>query len=113
MNDQLVEDPEIILDCLQSQASRHETPCGDGRIIWHLWDESRGTAPVVALFHGGAGSWRHWLRTLPALPPPYRVLLPDLPGLGESDMPPIPDDTDAIAGIVADGIDAIIGTDVF
>jgi pimeloyl-ACP methyl ester carboxylesterase len=112
MNDQLAEDPQTILDRLQSQATRHETPCGDGRMVWHLWDESGGTAPVVALFHGGAGSWRHWVRTIPALVPRYRVLVPDLPGLGESDMPPVSDDADAIAGIVADGIDAIIGPDV-
>jgi pimeloyl-ACP methyl ester carboxylesterase len=112
MNDQIAEDPQTILDRLQSQATRHETPCGDGRMVWHLWDESGGTAPVVALFHGGAGSWRHWVRTIPALVPRYRVLVPDLPGLGESDMPPVSDDADAIAGIVADGIDAIIGPDV-
>jgi pimeloyl-ACP methyl ester carboxylesterase len=112
MNDQLAEDPRTILDRLQGQASRHETPCGEGRMVWHLWDESGGTAPVVALFHGGAGSWRHWVRTIPALLPRYRVLVPDLPGLGESDMPPVSDDADAIAGIVADGIDAIVGPDV-
>jgi pimeloyl-ACP methyl ester carboxylesterase len=112
MNDQLAEDPQTILDRLQSRATRHETPCGDARMVWHLWDDSRGTAPVVALFHGGAGSWRHWVRTIPALLPPYRVLVPDLPGLGESDMPPVSDDADAIAGIVADGIDAIVGADV-
>jgi pimeloyl-ACP methyl ester carboxylesterase len=39
----------------------------------------------------------------------YRVLVPDLPGLGESDEPPIGDNADAIAMIVADGIDAIVG----
>ncbi|WP_428491356.1 alpha/beta fold hydrolase [Rhodopila sp.] len=109
MNDQLSEDPQLILDCIQSQASRHETPCGDGKMVWHLWDRSGGTAPVVALFHGGAGSWRHWVRTIPALLPTYRVLVPDLPGLGESDFPPDGEDAFAIAGIVADGIDAIVG----
>jgi len=112
MNDQFAEDPQTILDRLQGQATRHETPCGDGRMVWHLWDESGGTASVVALFHGGAGSWRHWVRTIPALVPRYRVLVPDLPGLGESDMPPVSDDADAIAGIIADGIDTIIGSDV-
>jgi pimeloyl-ACP methyl ester carboxylesterase len=109
MNDQLTEDPQTILDRIQRQASRHETPCGTGKMVWHLWDESGGMAPVVALFHGGAGSWRHWIRTIPALVPTYRVLVPDLPGLGESDFPRDGDDAFAIAGIVADGIDAIAG----
>src|ERR1700712_5642494 len=111
MNDKLTEDPQTILDRIQNQATRFETPCGKGRMIWHLWDQSGGTAPVVALFHGGAGSWRHWIRTIPALVPSYRVLVPDLPGLGESDFPPDGDDAFSIAGIVANGIDTIIGAD--
>lgn len=109
MDDELADDPQTILDRIQHQATRHETPCGSGRMVWHLWDQSGGAAPVVALFHGGAGSWRHWIRTIPALVPTYRVLVPDLPGLGESDTPPNGDDAEAIAAIVADGIDAIIG----
>ncbi len=110
MNDQLAEDPQAVLDRIQQQASRHETPCGDGKMVWHMWDQSDATAPVVALFHGGAGSWRHWIRTIPALVPSYRVLAPDLPGLGESDFPPDGDDAFSIATIVADGIDTILGS---
>jgi pimeloyl-ACP methyl ester carboxylesterase len=109
MNDQITDDPQTVLDRIEQQAARHETPCGDGRMVWHLWDRSGGTAPVVALFHGGAGSWRHWIRTIPALVPTYRVLVPDLPGLGESDIPHAGDDAFAIATIVAGGIDAIVG----
>ena len=109
MNDQSREDPDAVLDRIQGLATRHETPCGDGQMVWHLWDQSGGVAPVVALFHGGAGSWRHWIRTIPALVATYRVLVPDLPGLGESDFPPDGEDAFAIAGIVADGIDAILG----
>ena len=109
MNDAPADDPQTILDRLQHLASRHLTPCGAGRMVWHLWDQSGGTAPVVALFHGGAGSWRHWVRTIPALLPDWRVLAADLPGLGESDMPPNDQDAFAIAAIVADGIDQIIG----
>ena len=111
MNDQLTEDPHTILDRIQQQATRFETPCGDGKMIWHLWDQSGGADPVVVLFHGGAGSWRHWIRTIPALVPTYRVLVPDLPGLGESDFPPDGDDAFSIAGIVADGINSIVGAD--
>ena len=109
MNDQIAEDPQTILDRIQQRATRYETPCGKGKMIWHLWDQSGGTAPVVVLCHGGAGSWRHWIRTIPALVPTYRVLVPDLPGLGESDFPPDGDEAFAIATIVADGVDLIIG----
>ena len=110
MNDTVTPDPQAFLDHMQSQATRHETPCGDGRMVWHLWDKSGGKAPVVVLFHGGAGSWRHWVRTIPFLVDHhYRVLVPDLPGLGESDFPPDGENADAIATIVADGIDRIVG----
>ena len=109
MNDQATLDPQVFIDQMEARSTRHETPCGSGRMIWHLWDRSGGTAPVVVLFHGGAGSWRHWIKTIPALVDTYRVLVPDLPGLGESDSPPDGDDAFAIATIVANGIDAIVG----
>ena len=109
MNDQATLDPQAYLDRIESQATRYESPCGEGRMVWRLWDISGGTAPVVVLFHGGAGSWRHWIRSIEVLVQTYRVLVPDLPGLGESDFPPDGDNADAIATIVADGIDSVIG----
>ena len=111
MNDQVTEDPQTILDRLEAQSVRHETPCGNGRMVWHIWDASGGTAPVLALFHGGAGSWRHWARNIPELSQHYRLLVADLPGLGESDFPPDGDDAFAVAEIVAAGIDALIGSE--
>jgi pimeloyl-ACP methyl ester carboxylesterase len=111
MNDNMTPDPQAVLDDLLSQATRHETPCGDGRMIWHMWDKSGGQAPVVVLFHGGAGSWRHWVRNIPVLAETWRVLAPDLPGLGESDFPPDGDNAEPVARIVADGIDQIIGSE--
>ena len=112
MNDTVVTEPRGVLDTMQAAAKRHETPCGTGRMVWHEWDRSGGRAPVVVLFHGGAGSWRHWVRTIPVLVETYRVLAPDLPGLGESDFPPDGENANAIATIVADGITAIIGAGV-
>jgi len=109
MNDQVTQDPQTYLDRLQAQAVRHETPCGDGRMVWHLWDTSGGKAPVVVLFHGGAGSWRHWVRNIPVLMQTYRVLAADLPGLGESDFPHDGDNAEAIASVLTKGIDQIIG----
>ena len=102
-------DPQAVVDQLESQSSRHETSWGTGKMVWHGWDQSGGDAPVVVLLHGGAGSWRHWILTVPALVPTYRVLVADLPGLGESDLPPDGTNAFAIAAIVADGVDAIIG----
>jgi pimeloyl-ACP methyl ester carboxylesterase len=111
MNDQVTEDPQTILDRLEQQSVRHETPCGDGSMVWHIWDTSGGTAPVLVLFHGGAGSWRHWAHNIPVLSQHYRLLVPDLPGLGESAFPPKSDDAESVAEVVAAGIDALIGTE--
>mgnify|MGYP003350460079 CR=1 FL=1 len=47
MNDQVALDPQARLDRLQSQASRHETPCGTGRMVWHVWDRSGGKDPAT------------------------------------------------------------------
>ena len=45
--------------------------------------------PVVVLLHGGSGSWTHWLRNIaPLRDAGWRVLVPDLPGFGDSDLPP-------------------------
>ena len=111
MDDRTTEDPKTLLARMEARSTRHESPCGDGKMVWHMWDASGGRAPVVVLFHGGAGSWRHWVRTIPVLEPTYRVLAPDLPGLGESDFPPDGDNAKEIAKIVVQGIDAVIGAD--
>jgi pimeloyl-ACP methyl ester carboxylesterase len=90
---------------LDAQATRTESPCGDGAMVWRSW----GDGPALVLLHGGAGSWQHWVRTVPAFSTTYRVLAPDLPGLGESANPPAASDMPAIAAIVAAGIDGLLG----
>jgi 2-hydroxy-6-oxonona-2,4-dienedioate hydrolase len=55
-------------------------------MVWREWcpPDAPASATVV-LFHGGAGAWTHWYRNIESLSQRYRVLAPDLPGLGESD----------------------------
>lgn len=97
------------LPALDAAARRHATPLatetGPGRLVWRAW--GRG-APLV-LLHGGTGSWRHWGATIGAFAATHHVLAPDLPGLGESDLPVEPTSPASIGGIVAAGIDAILG----
>ena len=105
MNDRIDQGPAAFLDRLERAATRTETPCGDGKMVWRLW----GTARVLVLFHGGAGSWRHWAHNIDVLSRDYRLLVPDLPGLGESAFPPAGDDAAQVAAIVAAGIDTVLG----
>jgi pimeloyl-ACP methyl ester carboxylesterase len=44
-----------------------------------------GSGPPLVLIHGGHGSWLHWIRNIEALSATHTLLLPDLPGYGDSD----------------------------
>lgn len=90
-----------------SLATRHATPCGDGEIVWHAW----GAGEPLVLLHGGSGSWTHWIRNVEAIAAAgRRVVVPDLPGFGDSARPPGGHDADAVAPAVADGLREVVGT---
>jgi len=68
-------------------AQRAVTHLDGVETVWHLWGEA--SQPVVVLLHGGSGSWTHWVRNIaPLRDAGWRVLVPDLPGFGDSDLPP-------------------------
>jgi pimeloyl-ACP methyl ester carboxylesterase len=91
-----------ILDDLDRAAMRVETPCGEGAMVWRVWNASGG-APLV-LLHGGNGSWRHWVRQIGPFAAERCVIAADLPGLGESAMPDEPHDPPHVARIAAAGL---------
>jgi len=96
--------PEAIA-ALDRTARRRTTPCGDGTMAWREW----GDGVPVALFHGGYGSWQHWMRNIgPLTGAGYRAVVPDLPGLGDSAMPPPTDNLDAVSDIVCSGLVAML-----
>jgi pimeloyl-ACP methyl ester carboxylesterase len=69
-----------------TRATLSHTPCGDGEMSWRRWGDLKHPRHVV-LCHGGAGSWTHWIKTIPALEGTCCLWAPDLPGLGDSPMP--------------------------
>ena len=91
---------------LEQAAEEIRTPCGDGEMVWRSW--GAGGDPLV-LLHGGAGSWLHWIETIPAFAGDRRVVAADLPGLGSSASPPHDADGPAIAAIVAEGLKRVVG----
>lgn len=97
-------DPTATVDTWSTTAKRIDMRRRSGLMVWHQW----GHGPVVALLHGGAGSWRHWVRTLPALVGQFRVLAPDLPGLGESDVLPLPWTPEGSAAVVAEELSQLL-----
>lgn len=89
-----------------AKGQRLTTPCGDGELVWHTWGDG---APLV-LLHGGSGSWTHWIRNVEALAAAgKRVVVPDLPGFGESARPPGGQDADFVAPAVSDGLRQLLG----
>ena len=46
-----------------------------------------GSGPVIVLLHGYAETSRMWRPLIPQLAGQYRVIAPDLPGIGESAIP--------------------------
>ena len=82
---------------LEAAATVHRTSHSAGNIVWHVWGElAEGDLPLV-LFHGGSGSWLHWLRNIDDLVAAGRqVWAVDLPGFGDSDAPESGGDADAL-----------------
>jgi pimeloyl-ACP methyl ester carboxylesterase len=55
-----------------------------------------GQGPPVVLLHGQGGWAGMWLPVIPELTKAHRVLAPDLPGLGASEVPDGPPDADRV-----------------
>jgi 2-hydroxy-6-oxonona-2,4-dienedioate hydrolase len=101
------ESPAAYLARVEAAGERVTTPCGDGEMVWRVF----GDGPPLMLVHGGHGAWGHWIRNIPYLARRRRLLVPDLPGHGASDMPPEPVTGHGIAAIVADGLTRLVPRD--
>jgi 2-hydroxy-6-oxonona-2,4-dienedioate hydrolase len=93
------------VDAIARRGRKVRTPCGEGTMVWRVW----GAGEPLLLFHGGSGSWTHWIRTIPELSRHYELWVPDIPGLGDSAMPPKPWEPPTIAKVVVAGIDQLFG----
>lgn len=90
---------------IERQGRIQHTPCLDGQLTWHVW----GNGPPLVLFHGGHGSWLHWIRSIEILARHYTVLAVDYPGHGTSSMPAMPFTAESLAGHLRDGIVHLLG----
>lgn len=91
-----------------SRATAVETVHGATRMAWHAWGDP-GSRPLV-LLHGGSGSWTHWLRNVEALAASgRRVVVPDLPGFGDSVAAAHIVDADGMVEPVSAGLREVVG----
>lgn len=106
--------PALAMD-LQRRACVRATRHAGCDVLWREWGAGDGI-PLVAL-HGGHGSWLHWLRNVDAFAGKYRVLLPDMPGFGDSsdfDLPARdPARIDLLVDALKHGIEEQIGRQPF
>ncbi len=49
--------------------------------------DTGGDGPALVFLHGLGGCWQNWLLNIPEFMGSHRVIAPDLPGFGESQMP--------------------------
>lgn len=62
------------------RATQHVLELAGCQTRWRVW----GSGTPLVLIHGGHGSWMHWIRNIEQLSAQFRVLVPDLPGFGDS-----------------------------
>lgn len=74
----------------------HETVVDDHRWTWVEVAADKPDVPTIVMLHGYTGSKENWYRVARALRGRYRIVMPDLPGWGQSERRP-----DADYGFVA------------
>jgi 2-hydroxy-6-oxonona-2,4-dienedioate hydrolase len=93
------------LQALDAVATRIALPYNSGELIFRLW----GAGDPVVLLHGGSGSWKHWVKNINALVDDGRqVVIPDMPGFGESAAPLVGQDADVLPSPLEWGLQQII-----
>ena len=91
------------IGAVEADAEILKTPSGEGHQIWRVWELGSGK-PNLVFFHGGYGSWIHWIRNIPFFRQHFTVYAADSPGLGDSDPPPDVQNADKIGRVIADGL---------
>ncbi len=99
-----MEEPRAHVARIEALGTRVVTPVASGDMLWRVW----GEGPPLVLLHGASGSWTHWIRNVLPLAAHHRVLAADMPGYGDSDAPPEPHTADALADLVAAGVERLL-----
>jgi len=97
--------PAEIIAALDRVGTRQSVRNGGGEVVWRIWGKG---APLV-LLHGGTGSWMHWVRNIEALARDFMLLVPDIPGSGESADPEAPISAHRIGATLAEAVASLIG----
>ena len=97
--------PADYVAALERASERRTTPNGAGEVVWRIW----GEGPPLVLLHGGTGSWMHWIRNVEALSRDFTLVVPDIPGSGDSGNPEPPISAERIGATLCAGVGDIVG----
>ena len=79
-------------------------------ISFRQWGE---VGPILVMLHGGYGSWMHWLNNIYELSKKFRIVVPDMPGFGESELLPYLPTLDQYAQILVDALDELLADEQY
>ena len=76
----------------------------DSKVCWRSWGKGK---PLI-LLHGGYGSWAHWIKQAIPFSKNYNVLIPDMPGFGESEDLTLPHTPEKLSANIAETLFKLI-----
>jgi pimeloyl-ACP methyl ester carboxylesterase len=94
-----------LIQGLEKKSERIEINAMGVDQVWHVWNKA-AKSPIV-LMHGGSGSWTHWIKNIEVLSRQYAVWALDIPGFGDSELPPGAVDVDDLVPYVVAGLKAL------
>ena len=80
------------------------------KISFRLWGDH---GAILLMLHGGYGSWLHWLRNIEELSKNFQLIIPDMPGFGESEALPELPNVDKYAQTLCSAMKEIINEQKF
>lgn len=101
------ETPAQAVARIDALSEQRRTRFAGGEMVWRVWGQGR---PLV-LFHGGYGTWTHWIKNVVPLSRHFQVFVADMPSHGESDTLPGRPSRDAMADAIGAGLDQLLGKD--
>lgn len=99
------------IDSIEQEATKRLVAGPIGEVMyrtWQPWGDQMG-GELVVMLHGGSGSWTHWIRNVSRLSDYYELLLPDLPGLGDSSSLPKDTTPAQVADLLATTLKQMVG----
>ncbi len=101
------ETPAEVVARIDALSEQRRTRFDGGEMVWRVWGRGR---PLV-LFHGGYGTWTHWIKNVVPLSRHFQVFAADMPSHGESDTLPGRPSRDAMADAIGAGLDQLFGAE--